>query len=273
MNIIKKLYARHQHRKNINSLLVSLDYGQKGDEYFLISYPKSGNTWLRFLIANLLKKDEMVITLKNVGDFVPDVHVQEQREKISDKNSDFLSHPKKFVKTHDEYVPFYEDKKVIYIVRDGRDTINSYFHYINARQEKQVSVGELIKDSSYSRYTGWSNHVIGWKEGFCKSKIFIRYEDLMENPEKEAAKMLKFVNWELPQDKIRKAVGNAAFDNLKNVEEKYGGINEKRTEEGKKTAFFRKGQTNDWQNYFSQDDLKKFWRIHGKGMKAFNYSE
>lgn len=273
MKILRELYSTIKHAKARNTLLSSLRFGSRTNDYFLISFPKSGNTWVRFLLANLLKENNEIITLKNVGDYVPDIHIENQRKNMADAGSLFNRLPFRFVKTHDEYLPYYKDKKVIYIVRDGRDTLNSYFYYVNARREQKVSMRDLISSTSNAHYTGWSKHVLGWKRGTCERKIILKYEDMISNAYIEVKKMLEFIEWPADDDKVCEAIASASFDKLKQIEEKYGGANEKRTEEGKSTPFFRKGVTKDWANSFEEEDIKLFWKMHDEGMEAFDYCE
>src|SRR6201993_2221688 len=48
------------------------------DDTFIVSYPRSGNTWTRFLIANLLHPEEPA-TFVNIGRLVPDAEIQSSR--------------------------------------------------------------------------------------------------------------------------------------------------------------------------------------------------
>lgn len=44
------------------------------DNSFIVSYPRSGSTWLRFLVGNLLSPDQP-ISFKTVEQVLPDIHV------------------------------------------------------------------------------------------------------------------------------------------------------------------------------------------------------
>ncbi len=48
------------------------------DDTFLVSYPRSGNTWTRFLIANLMYPAECV-TFANIERLIPDTASQSNR--------------------------------------------------------------------------------------------------------------------------------------------------------------------------------------------------
>src|SRR5580765_1933888 len=95
-------------------------------DVFLCTYPKSGTTWLGFLIAQALTADiDEPIDLKSMGRYVPDVNLLytkrgslEQFAGMPDPRF-FLCHA-----TFDANLP-----KVVYVIRDPRDTMVSYWHY------------------------------------------------------------------------------------------------------------------------------------------------
>ena len=99
------------------------------DDVFIVSYPRSGNTWTRFLIANLIYPEE-AITFANMEWKIPDVYKNTRRQ--------LLRTPRpRILKSHEYFDPRY--KKVIYIVRDPRDVALSYYHF--ARKYRKVEDG------------------------------------------------------------------------------------------------------------------------------------
>src|SRR5271165_2912753 len=89
------------------------------DDVFLTSYPRSGNTWTRFLVGNLVYQQEAV-TFLNVERLVPDMY------KHSDRTLRNLPRPR-ILKSHECFDPRY--RRVVYIVRDPRDVALSAYHY------------------------------------------------------------------------------------------------------------------------------------------------
>src|SRR5262250_161756 len=89
------------------------------DDVFLVSYPRSGNTWTRFLVANLLHPHEPA-TFANIERMVPDIYVNSQVALLR------VPHPR-VLKSHEPFDPRY--KKVVYIVRDPRDVAVSMYHW------------------------------------------------------------------------------------------------------------------------------------------------
>src|SRR5437868_9727768 len=89
------------------------------DDVFVVSYPRSGNTWTRFLIANLISPEDPA-TFANIEQKLPDIYRHSQRQ--------LLQSPRpRMLKSHEAFDSRY--KKVIYIVRDPRDVSVSGYHY------------------------------------------------------------------------------------------------------------------------------------------------
>src|SRR6266571_7009288 len=89
------------------------------DDVFIVSYPKSGNTWTRFLIANLIYREKHP-DFSNINELIPDPEVLAKR--ILDR----LPRPR-YIKSHQYFDPRYP--KVLYIVRDPRDVALSYYQF------------------------------------------------------------------------------------------------------------------------------------------------
>src|SRR5579864_4614101 len=90
------------------------------DDVFIVSYPKSGNTWTRFLIANLVYPEKQP-DFSNINLVIPDPEALSKRALAN------LPRPR-ILKSHQYFDPRY--KHIIYIVRDPRDVALSqyYFH-------------------------------------------------------------------------------------------------------------------------------------------------
>src|SRR5579862_9101604 len=91
-------------------------------DIFVVAYPKSGVTWMQYLLAGLIFGiDARHAHDSLVQDLVPDVH----------QRTFYRRHmTPTFFKTH--HLPQPEYRRVIYLVRDGRDVMVSYFHFLAA---------------------------------------------------------------------------------------------------------------------------------------------
>ena len=86
------------------------------DDVFLVSYPKSGNTWMRFLVGNLVFPNDP-ITFANVERRVPSIYG------MSGRKLRLVPRPR-YIKSHEPFHSKYQN--VIYVVRDPRDVAVSY---------------------------------------------------------------------------------------------------------------------------------------------------
>lgn len=184
----------------------------------LVSFPKSGNTWLRFLIANLFKREEeQNVTFKNINNYSCTSF-----DDFSKVNRFLLNKESPlFVKQHAGYsdIPNKDYKKVIYIYRNGFDVINSYKHFIDAQQPNLYkNFDEFIK-CYWSHYGHWGDHVKSWLFDADKDlEVFsISYEDLQQDAFSTVKSITKFIEVEFSDQHIRSAVQASSKENMKSL--------------------------------------------------------
>lgn len=227
------LYKRRR-KKELNSL----KFGLEKNEYFLISYPKSGNTWLRVILSNLLKKNKNLrIGLHNVHQYVPDSHIKTQRTSIIEKKSEFNNLKIKIVKSHDRFKPFFKKKKVIYITRNLLDVTPSYFFYLKARKTTQPKIDEVISGKANNSFGSWFNHNKFWLKSKKHNILIIRYERLKSDPEQEIKSICDFIGLESNSQEINNAIKNSDLNSMKDLEKEHGYYNDTRTASGKSMNF------------------------------------
>jgi len=185
------------------------------DDTFLVSYPKSGNTWARFLIANLVRPHEK-IDFSNVNRMIPGPEVT--------RNRDLMRTPRpRIIKSHQYFDPRYP--RVIYLVRDPRDVVVSQYHF--QRKRKLVAdqyplseyVGRFIAGQT-SFYGSWGEHVASWlatrhgRPGF----LLLRYEDMVEDTARELSKVASFLGLSSTPGTILQAVERSSADRMRTLE-------------------------------------------------------
>ena len=239
-------------------------------DIYLVSYPKSGNTWMRYLLAYSIWPDVSEIDLVQMADFIPSCGIQHDVEKMLDANSPCNQLKHRIIKQHFNYSTEAAKryaKRVIYIVRDGRDAIVSYWHYCNQRDGTNISFSKFIEASSKHGYGPWNKHVMGWLHAPIKGKIIIRYEDMLNDTEACLRRTLEFAEISVCDEAIENAVRHASFNSLKRIEQ-YKGFN---LEELKSIEFIRKGKSGSWQDTFGPGDIKRFNEYHGGPIPELGY--
>src|SRR3954464_14623007 len=128
-------------------------------DVFICSYPKSGTTWLGYLLAQALKPNPSEpLNLKSFGKYVPDVNL------LYTKRGNLAAHagladPRFFLchATYDAKLP-----RVAYIVRDPRDVLLSYWHYQRfLKSGYDRSLSDYLRNERHWP-CDWNEHVASW---------------------------------------------------------------------------------------------------------------
>lgn len=215
---------------------------------WLASFPRSGNTFFR----NILFHVYGIESIEN-----------EDRPNTSVNST-------VFIKTHD--LPFllktYSKKdQVIYLVRDGRDSICSLANHrknlIDVNSELDKNYEDATKAENGSFFGGWNLNCQFWLQ---ESPVLIRFEDLIADPKKEFAKIEQVID--LPQSNWENL---PTFEKQKNAEAQYGSfLNEDPTKD-RSQKFFRKGAVGGWKEELPVHLQKLFWSGASETMEALGY--
>ncbi len=218
----------------------------------LVSFPRSGNTFFRNLLYELYGLESSTF------------HTEEGR----DLDENWATFP--VVKTHllpDQLPAELKGRKVVYIVRDGRDALVSIAHHRKDIIEpgtdfyNNLLQATIAAEGSY--FGGWSENVAAWTE---KADLVIRYEDLITDPIRETERLRSFID--LPPPKKEKL---PTFQDLKFGQPKYGAGAGNKFDPGILKKNFRKGKRGSWKEEMPEELHRLFWQLHGKQMRALNY--
>ncbi len=146
------------------------------DDVFLVSYPRSGNTWTRFLLGNLIDQD-VPVKFSNIESRIPEIYFNR------DAAIRQLPRPR-VLKSHECFQPHYPH--VIYIVRDPRDVAVSFYHHnVKARNipddyPMARFVPRFIGGEFDRKFGSWRDHVMSWTTVRKDDPRFLllRYEDM-----------------------------------------------------------------------------------------------
>ncbi len=192
------------------------------DDAFLIAYPKSGNTWTRFLVGNLLNGDRQVDFL-NIPELIPHFDVMPNRF--------FLRMPRpRLINCHEAFRPHY--KRVIYVVRDPRDVVVSLFHF--QRKRRIIEDGYPLH-SFVSRFVAgetcqpprlgsWEQNVTSWLAMRQNDPDFLllRYEDMLRETEPALTKIASFLGIDATPERIARAVERSSAREMQSLEKAQG---------------------------------------------------
>jgi len=273
---------------------------------WIASYPKSGNTWIRYFLKSYFNSSDKNFSLdaKNNDDFYsttfPNIFLLNDM-KIDYFNfgniiknwipmQDFinLNNQTNFLKTHNamctinnyHFTNISNTLGAIYIVRDPRSIVASFADHFQISHKETVENmfssehGEtpIINGKSYyqSIMGTWSDHYNSWKTYKGRKVIIIKYEDLRSKTYETFSKIIKYLNeingTIFDEKKIKLSIEQTSFKNLRTLEEKDGFI-----ERGKGDFFFRKGKIDSWKQELSLDLIKKIEIKFRKEMLELGY--
>jgi hypothetical protein len=251
---------------------VSLNIGHaliqnRSDDSFIVAHPRSGSTWLRTILANILRPDnpsnpDVFNTL------IPGVSIR------AALRVNRLP-PPRIVMSHTWYRPGLPT--VVYLVRDGRDVLVSFYHYTITRSghSDRIDFPEFFNHYCSGQYGYiWHHHVTSWltkgREAMGDHCLIIRFEDLREDTVTVVERVVDFLGLSATSKQVEVAVQQASLANLRKIErtrwQKKGlGVPEKAT------TFYRSGKSGQWKDYFTEDNCELFYEKSAQALRLAGY--
>jgi hypothetical protein len=281
--------------------------------FWIASYPKSGNTWLRTLISSYYYSKEGIYEenlIKNIGQFPEKKHFQDfdylsqvviDTSRFWLKAQERINQDKKlrFFKTHNVFGAINGRKFTnkansigcIYIVRDPRNVITSLKNHYQLdypdalswmlNQKKFIHDYENLREyGDFQFISSWENNYKSWKSQNEFPIKIIKYEDLMDKTYVVFTEIIEFINKitknseKINKSKIKNSINSTSFHKLKASEKKFGfSESVKSKKDNRQIPFFFLGPDNDW-NKILDDELKnKLNKVFYKNLKEFSYIE
>ena len=252
------------------------------EDIYVIGFPKSGNTWLARLLAEVTDSNLVPSNPVDAADY------------SLERKADYLIHKKHIVDDIQTVV----NSKTVYIVRDVRDVLISGFFHCN-----RWCTNSLIKNNVFVRWYfnheirrlnnmwqstiwgelkyslirfitslvrkkspnvsigSWSHHVNKWTKD--SNVVVIRYEDLLDDTEVQVRKLLDVLKLDVHDDILKQAVLNQSFKKKKAAFIESGDL--------KNSQFLREGKTNGWKELLPREIVKEIEIAHANMMNKFAY--
>lgn len=271
---------------------------------WLASYPKSGNTWTRAFLSNLatiMAGEQEALDVNSINRFSlgenftqfykevcgfepkPDDQrkVAENRHRVQEVIADQFE-GLIFCKTHNALVidrgqsiiNFAVTSGAIYIVRNPLDVAISLAHHINKPLDHAISVmatpdveTPINETRVHEVWGSWSQHVESWTRKPHPAIYVMRYEDMLNEPEKTFGALARHLLLNPMADELALAIKRSSFESLRDQEGE-SGFKEK-PEHAER--FFREGRADQWKDVLTPQQVDAIINAHGEQMKRFGY--
>lgn len=245
------------------------------DDVFLVSYPRSGNTWTRFLLGNLLYPNSPV-TFSNIESRLPEIYFNPDR---------FMRHLRRprLLKSHECFQPHYP--RVIYIVRDPRDVAVSFYHHnVKARNipdnyPMASFILRFIAADFDRKFGSWRDNVLSWTtlRGDSPDFLMLRYEDLKRDTVSVLAGVVAFLerssfhNIDASGDALQRTIELSSPERMRTLEKQEAGrwVLTKGTRADK--PFVRSASSGGWNSQLAAESVAAIESSWGDLMQNLGY--
>jgi hypothetical protein len=230
------------------------------EDVFLVAYPKSGITWFQNLVSGLAYGANPKMTpWLLVGDMVPDVHASKFYRRYTTPM---------FFKSH--FLPQPQYRRVIYLLRDGRDAMVSYLHYENSLKGKKLDFLDFVTAEGNLFPCKWHRHVETWMQNPYKAEMLvIKYEDLLEDTVGQLENICKFARLPGDPDMLAFVAESARFNYLQNKEAKHQKYRPEKWADDK--LFFRRGEAGSHRDEMPPKVLEAFLSDASETLRRHGY--
>ena len=231
-------------------------------DVFVASYPKSGITWTRFVLFEILSG--LPAGFKTTNELMTGVSKHNKGVRL-------LPGGGRLIGTHEQYRKDYG--RAIYLVRDARDVLLSEFAFLSALDYFRGNLDEFIDvflftcGSAYG-YGPWHRHVSSWLDSplaGTENLLLVRFEDMRQDPVPWFTRMVEFLGLDVDQEKIRLAVENNSIQKMREKE------NKEPVRASIRGRFVRDGKVRGWVSKLSPAQVRLIEEHAGSALLRLGY--
>lgn len=239
-------------KEQIRFLKYERDFGERDSDIYIVSFPRSGTTLLQVITYHLTRDGEM--TYRRLDEVSPWLrNLAMKKLPVPD-----VADPR-IIKTHDPYSLIHPGKKgkFIFILRNPADVVVSNYYNWKNYNDRDLKLEEvfdkLIRTNSATGYFNYNRKWLENKKGL--PILYLRYEDVVNNKQREIEKIAVFLNVPILEVKLRELLELSSFDYMKEHEHKFGEPQPKSNPTGIYNQFIRQGQVGEGEMMLSKEQL------------------
>jgi len=230
--------------------------GLRKSDVLLASFPKSGNTWVRFFFRNLIEVQAGRTELTD--------HPTLDRDMPELGHSNLLERwphatVPRIVKTHKRRWPIFGGRRAILLTRDPRDVMVSFYYFEGGKRRPRTE-GTFSEFLHHPRFglRAWFEHTSSW---LASDPAWVTYEGLKEDDVAEFTRLAGSLEIDVDAEAIREAAARSSFEAIRGLE------NKKKHKPGKYKKdfqFTRSGKRGGWKELFGPEDLAYFAELQAQ---------
>lgn len=268
--------------------------------WWIASWPKSGNTWVRMLVDAYVSGAEISFKTQlrrwAQGDLQHPAYQSVIPWPLTDVDQEVViqagpaalmniiangrgndvclkTHHCRTVEAGIPLIPPWMTKRAVYIVRDPRDAAISWAHHSGVTVDEGVEFVsrrvDLLRSPPglFHVLRSWNEHARSWCVGNDEvTTTVVRYEDMLADPMGQAKRVLETLGLYVEGPEMAKAVGRASFKSLQRLEQEQG-FKERKGE----SPFFRAGTAGQWREVLSPEQAQRVVDANGEMMSRLGY--
>lgn len=240
----------------LKTLKYHLEFGERDDDIYIVTYPKSGTTLMQMMVYQLTTDGN--IDFNHIYDVSP----WTDNDVFRDIPPRDLPSPR-IIKSHRPQKKFDKSTKgrFIVVVRDGMDVAVSQYYQARNYNNPDLEFNTFL-DDFFVKEDNWFGFSKGWFQNKKKMNIlYVRYEDILHDFESTLFKVAAFLQVEVNQADLPRITERCSFDFMKQHEDKFGDEDPNKESRKKYDQFIRKGKTGEGKVYFNQEQEETFVKL------------
>lgn len=263
---------RDRIRKSLAPLATRIEwetFEYRPGDLFIVSYPKSGNTWISMMVAELL-------TGVRISGYS---HLQSTVLSVNSPRARCVAQRRSKSRIFTSHVPYRpEMRRVIYVVRDPRSVAVSAWYYVRKKGLAPLGLEfprflrDFLQQRHWSQFGSWRENVGSWvgARNNTPGFLLLRYEDARSNPLATLERVADFCGAQAGTGTLEQVVEHYSLPNVQQMETLDKGRHYAAAEHPG-MSFARKGDPDEWRGLFGPQEHEQLVTAWGPLMAQLGY--